>query len=1046
MFLAAAAMIFAACNKEADIQENTNTEGTTTIRFSATVNNVETKATLTTEDEKTFKAEWETTDMVKLTVSGASHYSTFTAAWSGSYFEFEVPSAWTEEANWAYQAFYPAKTNIPFGSNREQNGSQYASQYDIMVSQYTTFNNSKCGYDSEGSHIVLPMTRSTSILYFHLTSELAEPLASATLTVEGGDIAAETLSFNDFSVISTDGVETSNTITLTFAEGTAPSASDFCLWYNILPVTATGLTLTVTTTSGKTATLTNTKGKTYAAGKLNKIVKKGLTWESNEKYYVKVTSIDQIIDGGQYVIGATYNNGETEAFYAIPVKPTVNNGKITGVVVPTSANGITTPEAEGYVWTLSKSGNFYALSDGEGYLYHSNGGNSGTNIAYGTSASFLWGITMGEQETNRFKFAGVNEGIVKDRGMLFNGTVFGGYALSNFNSYAGIELFVLEDDRQAIATPTNLQVSDMTLSWNPVEGAANYSVTIGNTTATAETTSYTFDGEADYYNVAVVANPSDEENYKSSEPATLENAQFGTPTLKTPVLTEGLVDETSITVTWVVDPHAEMYTCEIYDGETKVGEDLVESGSVTFANLENGKTYLIKVYADAVASPLAYAQSGIATIEIATKAKKTISTVLENGVGTYVIADVSVFAVKNNALILGDETGKVYAYKSSNTFKVGNVVTVSGEAKLYNGVFEFDNPTLTATGTTTINHGTATEMSSSAASLQEAFTQANNILSPVYVHAIGEQNDRTITVGSSAALYLSATESATNGKTVEVYGYVYAYSSDHSNFNFLVTSIEEYIDPDAATLSVEPSELTWEADETTAKTITISVNQNGSFGYEADSDLLEWASVSRSGNVITVTPNSVNTDEENPRTGSVIITHNDDASLTKTVNCEQAKAGEESEFPVEFIWTRTNSTNTITSGFTLTVENGKNQAEYIQDKDSSTGLNLLIKKSNNSALFSSTPTTVSFTAKVGGGSKKDPLANNVMAYLVDENGENIASTATVVTTKVEDTNGVEYTVTIPNVETAYGVRISHAKESGYNIRVFGASFSATNEN
>lgn len=616
-----------------------------------------------------------------------------------------------------------------------------------------------------------------------------------------------------------------------------------------------------------------------------------------EKFYVKVTSVDQIVDGAQYVIGATFNDGDAEAFYAIPAKPTVNSGKITGVVVPSTVNGIATSDAEDYVWTLSKSGNFYALSDGEGYLYHSNGGNSGTNIAYGTSASFLWSITMGDSERNRFKFAGVNAGTVKDRGLLFNGSVFGGYALTNFNSYAGIELFVLVDERQAIASPTNLQVSGMTLSWNAVEGAANYSVIVGNTKTTVETTSYTFEGEADYYDVSVIANPSDDENYKPSVPATLDNAQFGSPTLKTPVLAEGVVDETSITVTWVVDPHAETYTCEIYEGETKVDEDLVESGSVTFTDLENGKTYLIKVYADAVVSPLAYAQSGIATIEIATKAKKTISTVLENGAGTYVISDVSVLAVKNNAMILGDETGKVYTYKSSNTFKVGDVVTVSGEAKLYNGVFEFDSPEITKTGTATVNHGTATEISTAGSTLQAEFTSASNIHSAVYVHGIGEQTDNRKIVFGDVEVYLTANESATNGKQVEVYGYVYAYSTSNSNFNFLVTSIEEYVDPNAPDLSISPATTssnpaTWISGNGDAKTFTVTPT-NGTWAYEASN--MDWATITRSddgtGNVLTVTPKNAQAAEN--YTGSITITltpsYQGYSNMTETIYLSQAK-------------------------------------------------------------------------------------------------------------------------------------------------------------
>ena len=70
MFLAAAATAFTACNKETDIQETGRTGEAETIRLYAVVNDAETKATLTTEDEKTFKAAWEEGDKMDLSVSG----------------------------------------------------------------------------------------------------------------------------------------------------------------------------------------------------------------------------------------------------------------------------------------------------------------------------------------------------------------------------------------------------------------------------------------------------------------------------------------------------------------------------------------------------------------------------------------------------------------------------------------------------------------------------------------------------------------------------------------------------------------------------------------------------------------------------------------------------------------------------------------------------------------------------------------------------------------------------------------------------------------
>lgn len=175
-----------------------------------------------------------------------------------------------------------------------------------------------------------------------------------------------------------------------------------------------------------------------------------------EKYYEKVTSLDEIVDGAQYVIGAWFNDDNGDAFYAIPANPTLSNGKIVGEEVAVSSEGIALSDADGFVWTLSKSNNFWTLMDGSKYLYHSNGGNSGTNLGYGSSASYLWSITEWEENTcGLFKFAGVNEGSVKGRGLLFSesSSSFGGYALSNYGSnYSGIDLYVLvgSDDREDV--------------------------------------------------------------------------------------------------------------------------------------------------------------------------------------------------------------------------------------------------------------------------------------------------------------------------------------------------------------------------------------------------------------------------------------------------------------------------------------------------------------------------------------------------------------------------------------------------------------------
>ena len=178
--------------------------------------------------------------------------------------------------------------------------------------------------------------------------------------------------------------------------------------------------------------------------------------------------------------------------------------------------------------------------------------------------------------------------------------------------------------KTALETPANLQVSAAkVVSWDAVSGAASYNVTIGTETYTSNTNSYDAAAIADdYYDVSVVAVPSDKDNYKNSAAATLTGVKFGTPTLATPTLKEGVIDGASISVSWSVDERATAgYNCELFKGGVKVGESqTVNAGAVTFTGLDAETAYVVKVNAIAVEGAKAYAASSVATLDVTTKA------------------------------------------------------------------------------------------------------------------------------------------------------------------------------------------------------------------------------------------------------------------------------------------------------------------------------------------------------------------------------------------------------------------------------------------
>ena len=277
--MAVAALGLSACTGEKLVPDNGNADGKfVTVHFGAEAA-IEgaTKATLTTEDELTFKSAWENGDVLSVkysndnTTAGATTSGVVSATWTTDHFEAALQKY---NGTWGYNVVYPApdaESKVDFGSARTQKGNAYNSKYDLMKGSAIE-ENADAGKTADGQNIVFNMTRQTAIAYFHLTSTLDEDVVSAKLSVEGGNIASSLVMLLDH----TDGFDLStedlNEITITFEEGTAPKASNFQLWYNVLPTTYTKMTLTVETT-GHTMTISRTAEDMYLNGKLYKVVK-----------------------------------------------------------------------------------------------------------------------------------------------------------------------------------------------------------------------------------------------------------------------------------------------------------------------------------------------------------------------------------------------------------------------------------------------------------------------------------------------------------------------------------------------------------------------------------------------------------------------------------------------------------------------------------------------------------------------------------------------------------------------------------------------------
>lgn len=279
---AVAALCFSACTEELN-NDKINGGKTVTVHFGTeNTDPASTKATLTPTDEyeTAFQAAWEKGDEISIEyISPEYNNDIIIGTWDATNKKFSANLP-NEKGAWDYQAAYPVPSasdnSVDFGPNRTQKGNAYNSKYDIMIGATDT-KDSEAGKDDNGNDIVFPMTRQTAIAYFHFTSALDEAVTSATLKVTDGAIANSSASINEYFKFVAPQENDLTEINLTFEEGTAPSAKDFQLWFNVLPTTYTKMTLTVETAT-KTFTISNTKGGSYTAGKLYKVKKDNISW------------------------------------------------------------------------------------------------------------------------------------------------------------------------------------------------------------------------------------------------------------------------------------------------------------------------------------------------------------------------------------------------------------------------------------------------------------------------------------------------------------------------------------------------------------------------------------------------------------------------------------------------------------------------------------------------------------------------------------------------------------------------------------------------
>ncbi len=465
--LAVAALGLSACNDDKLIPDNGNADGKfVTVHFGAEAA-IEgaTKATLTTEDEKTFKSAWVDGDVLSVKYSndngtaGATTSGVVSATWTTDHFEATLPEY---NGMWDYNVVYPApdaESKVDFGPARTQKGNAYNSKYDLMKGGAIE-TGADAGKTADGKNIVFNMTRQTAIAYFHLTSTLDEDVVSAKLSVEGAtaylstsEVKANEDYAKGYAFTETEGVA-SKEINLTFDAGTAPKTSGFKLWFNVLPTDYDKMTLTVETANHTLTISRNAKAADkYEAGKLYKVVKD----IPAEKWVKKVTNNNFVLHEGELVEGDYLIVYEGKA-----MKAAVSSDRLGYVDVTDKGKRIENSD-ESIIWHIAPSAEYWTIFSDNTNSFAAGTGvdNKAQLLADGTNAKSLWTVTKSTKDST-FEFVNKSN---KAGGKNANLRNNGNYGFACYSDKTGGSLSLYRLDGPVDNTIPSLSVDQTSKVW-----------------------------------------------------------------------------------------------------------------------------------------------------------------------------------------------------------------------------------------------------------------------------------------------------------------------------------------------------------------------------------------------------------------------------------------------------------------------------------------------------------------------------------------------------------------------------------------------------
>lgn len=749
--IATSVLAMASCQKEQNV---TNSDDLTVVSFSTS--EIQTKTAFGDKTaEGKYPTLWTGNEKVGVAYNGSVYKGNITSSTDGKSASFEIAIA--QDANATNHNFYVISPADAFLSMNKDGAKGH-----IKIETTQTPGEGTCDPAAQviaASHKSETFDTQINLAFSHVT---AYGNLSIVLPEEAGAVSNISLTgskniagrfYYDFNG-SLEESTASSTISLLTSK-----VSD--IFFACAPADLSGgkLDITVTTENGTYEKSIDLTGKTlkFESGIISKFTVNGFAKKEAPASWI-ATDLADITAADEVVI--TMAKGES--VYALSAETDAKSNNPQAVLVTVKNGELTAAPADNLVWNIANDkGNLTIYPNGQTdkWLFAVSGdtkvkvGNSATNKIFTLDAT-----------TKYLKNTGANRylGVYIDRADW--------RAYANTSNIAGQTLcfYVKGTPKTALETPANLQVSaEKVVSWDAVSGAASYNVTIGTETYTSNTNSYDAAAIADdYYDVAVVAVPSDKENYKNSAAATLTGVKFGTPTLATPTLKEGVIDGASISVSWSVDERATAgYNCELFKGGVKVGESkTVNAGAVTFTGLDAETAYVVKVNAIAVEGEKAYAASPVATLDVTTKAASATAndgslerpyTAAEaiaaidddntdltgkhvKGIVTEVVSHNPSYGSMVYIIKSGEKTLKIFngydfghtKFLGTDDLKVGDEVVVFGDLIKYNTTYELNtnNYLISINGETQIFRGLAVSEPKTAFNVGDTFELGGKVL------------------------------------------------------------------------------------------------------------------------------------------------------------------------------------------------------------------------------------------------------------------------------------------------------------------------------